>query len=138
MQCELCEGSPAVLKVLNKMDDECGVFVCWLCFEDIYLEEIANAEQKEEIRIIRRQLIRMDNFMSETPTHNPLWWCDEMPAYPDEYTPEEWQTENKAIWLVWLDYLTELEHANLHDYRALADKLEVADLLAASKKESEK
>ena len=143
MLCELCEGSSAVLKVLDEMDDECGVHMCWLCFKDNYLEEIANAEQKAHdsgLHIIREQLSRMDDFMAKTPDckDDPLWWCDNMPAYPKEYTPKEWQAENRPVFLIWLDYLAELDHANLTAYHTLADKLNVADLLAASKEESEK
>ena len=95
---------------------------------------------RKELHTIRKQLIRMDKFMAETPDgrNDPLWWCGNMPAYPKEYRPEIWQEDHKSIFLTWLDYLAELKHANLFAYRGLANKLNVADLLAASKKESKR
>lgn len=95
---------------------------------------------EKELHIIREQLTRMIEFMSKTPDgkNDPLWWYGDMPASCNFYIPSEWQTENRPIWMVWQDYLSELEHANLHEYRALADKLDVADLLATSEKESKR
>ena len=95
---------------------------------------------KKKLRIIRGQLARMSDFMAKTPDgkNRPLYWNGAMPAYPKEYTPEEWQAKNEPIWITWACFLIRLTHDGFHTYRALGDKLPVADLLATSKEESKR
>lgn len=93
---------------------------------------------EKDLRTIREQLIRMDKFMRETPDdrYGGFRYTGPMPASPDYYDPARWQALHEPIWIIWRDYLLVLEHEGFSDYRALADKLDVADLLAASKEES--
>ena len=93
-----------------------------------------------ELQMIRKQLKQAIQFANSTPTHDPLWWAGEVPAYPDEYVSEEWQEENKPFWQVWEEYLEELtaeanrtELPELYEHLEKAGRLPIQDLLSESR-----
>jgi len=90
-----------------------------------------------DLLTIRKQLKLMDDFMSKTPSHDSTWWDANMPAYPDEYSPREWQSNgrNTPIFLVWEKYLDKLRYEKFFAYRSRAENLPVHDLLTASRRE---
>ena len=97
---------------------------------------------EEELHTIREQLAHMRRLIGETPNdkHVGISLAGRMPAHPLSFTPKGWQTFNPPIWDLWRDYLALLDQLliDLHAYRESARKLDVANLLAASKEESER
>lgn len=107
---------------------------------DDILGATAKTQSKRELHAIRKQLVRMDEFMTSTPDmlNNAMRWIGSMPAYPKKYTPENWQPQHKPIYILWQEYLTKLEREGLVAYRKEADKLALLDLLTASKEERDR
>lgn len=96
---------------------------------------------EKELAILREQLEIMEQFVADTPDdgnswHDSLWWGGDLPADMGTYVPQEWQEENKPIWVIWDEYLYELEHMDgvpaIQEYFLKAKELEIADLLAFS------
>ena len=85
----------------------------------------------DKLEILREQLNTALDFMENTPRQDGYMWEEEMPAYPDEYDPDEWVEggQNRSINLAWVSFLDELTGYEMHDRRKEAEALEIADLL---------
>lgn len=85
--------------------------------------------EKEKLEIIREQLKTMRDFMAATDDgiwyHDELWWAGDVPDEPELYLPEDWQQGYRPIYIVWEEYLAELERARLANYRKQAEELEI-------------
>jgi len=95
-------------------------------------------ECRAGLAAVRKQLTMARTFAENTPSdgkphHDALWWAGEFPEYVDEYDPRKWVWENRAFWMIWSDYISELEQAGLTVYAEQAKQLPIGDLLAASK-----
>jgi len=93
------------------------------------------------LAVLREQLDIMEQFIADTPNdgnkgHDSLWWGGDLPADIDTYTPRDWQEENKPVFMIWDEYLYELQHMDgvpiIQEYFLKARELEIGDLLAAS------
>jgi len=102
-----------------------------------------NEKRTKDLGVLREQLHLMIEFMDNTPNVNGSYaateWCNELPAYPNHYTVEEWQSQpdNIPVWYIWWFYKAELELAGFYDLHKEAEELPIADLLAASRVLSE-
>jgi hypothetical protein len=127
------DGGDYVIEQFTTRDTVTEVMREWAEFYD-YLN-------LSEIEEVRDQLHLMTQYMEDTPDYgnivrDRIWWAGEMPASPEYYVPQDWQSKNRPIVLLWIDYLAELKQ---FDERRLAEAKEkedkFLDLLIASETE---
>ena len=109
----------------------------WPSYVKAAVEIIMTQKDKLEDRDlveIRFQLVYAIAFMAQTDDgiheDGEWWWAREMPAYPCEYVPEEWNETNWCMEKIWDNFFSDLLRAGLHERYEQARQLPIADLLA--------
>lgn len=86
---------------------------------------------KGELKILRKQLGIMIEFMAATPLYESYmsadWWIGETPSCPGAYNPYIWERTQTEIAKIWDEYLYELKKFDL-DRLADAKALQITDL----------
>lgn len=96
---------------------------------------IVKIVEPDEIEGLRHQLKILDEALHEIDMaiKGMMWYGGDLPAEPDLYEPEDWQTDNIPVYRVFENAVGELEHDGYPEYAEKLRNLPIDVLLAESR-----